>query len=161
MSDAATHIDTCQSQIRVQYYECDPMGYLHHSRYFQYFEQGRTELLRRQGLAYSDMERQGQRFFVVARAGCKYIRPARYDQVLTLTTRLERVTRARIDHAYEVHHQGLLLCTGQTTLACVDAEGRLAEIPEFLLPKKESTESPSGLLRCFPEGKEASEQDGR
>jgi len=111
------------------------MGYLHHARYFEYFELGRTELLRRSGHAYSDMERAGQ-FFVVARADCRFKRPARYDDQLTLTTRIERVTAARIDHAYELRCQKALLCTARTTIASVDREGRLTPIPEFLRPQE-------------------------
>src|SRR5688572_3449150 len=68
--------------IRVRYPEVDAMGYLHHSRYFQYFEMGRIELLRSLGHSYADIERDGV-FFVVAKVDCKYKAPARYDDELT------------------------------------------------------------------------------
>ena len=128
-----TPLDHCDLSIRVRYVECDPMGYLHHARYFEFFELGRTELLRRAGSSYRDMEQRGH-FLVVARAQCKFINPARYDDVLTLTTRIERVTSARIDHSYELHRNGTLLCMGRTTLASVDGEGKLACIPDYLIP---------------------------
>lgn len=128
-----TPLDHCALDIQVRYVECDPMGYLHHARYFEFFELGRTELLRLAGHSYRDMEQQGH-FLVVARAQCKFIKPARYDDVLTLTTRIERVTSARIDHTYELKRDATLLCLGQTTLASVDGQGKLACIPDYLIP---------------------------
>src|SRR5881628_4271312 len=72
--------------LRVRYPEVDAMGYLHHSRFFQYFEIGRVELLRSMGHSYADLERQGV-FFVVTKAEIRYRAPARYDDELTLITR--------------------------------------------------------------------------
>lgn len=107
------------------------MGYLHHARYFEFFELGRTELMRSAGHAYRDMEAAGH-LLVVARAQCKFMKPAKYDDQLILTTRLQRVTTARIDHAYELTRDGAVLCTATTTLACVDRQGRLACVPDYL-----------------------------
>src|SRR5688500_3186148 len=87
-------------RLRVRYTEVDAMGYLHHSRFLQYFEMGRVELLRSLGHAYADLERGGI-FFVVAKAEVRYKAPARYDEELHLTTRVVRQTHVRIDHAYE------------------------------------------------------------
>src|SRR5213080_2772333 len=94
--------------IRVRYPEADPMGYLHHSRYLQYFEIGRIELLRALGHSYADLEQQGV-FFVVVKVECRYKAPARYDDELTLTTRVVRQTHVRIDHAYELRRGTTLL----------------------------------------------------
>jgi acyl-CoA thioester hydrolase len=118
-------------QIRVRYPEVDGMGYLHHSRYLQYFELGRVELLRSLGHSYAEMERQGI-FFVVVRAEVKYAAPARYDDLLELTTRLVRQTHVRYDHAYELRRDTTLLARGTTTIACVDRTGTLIQIPEWL-----------------------------
>jgi acyl-CoA thioester hydrolase len=107
------------------------MGYLHHSRYFQYFEMGRTELLRSLGHSYADLERQGI-CFVVVRAEARFKAPARYDDELTLTTRVVRQTHVRIEHAYEVRRDGQLLAEGTTTIACVGRDGQLRQIPDFL-----------------------------
>ena len=117
--------------IRVRYPEVDAMGYLHHSRFFQYFEMGRVELLRSMGISYADVERQGI-FFVVVKVECKYRAAARYDEELTLTTRVTRQAHVRIDHAYELRRGTTLLAEAKTTIACVDREGRLREIPEEL-----------------------------
>src|SRR6267154_2461202 len=85
--------------LRVRYPEVDAMGYLHHSRFLQYFEMGRVELLRSLGISYADLERQGV-FFVAAKAEIRFRAPARYDDLLTLTTNVIKQTHVRIDHSY-------------------------------------------------------------
>src|SRR5687768_12309058 len=119
--------------IRVRYPEVDAMGYLHHSRYFQYFEMGRVELLRSLGHSYADLERAGV-LFVVVKVECKYRAPARYDEELALTTRVVRQTHVRIDHAYELRRGETLLAEAATTIACVGRDGQVRQIPEFLMP---------------------------
>lgn len=118
-------------QIRVRYAETDQMGYLHHANFLVYFEMARTELLRSHGLTYKDLEAEGN-LLVVVRAQCRYYRPARYDDLLVIRTTVVRATGARIDHRYEMFRDGVLLAEGETTLACVDREGRLQRIPEML-----------------------------
>ena len=107
------------------------MGYLHHSRYLQYFEMGRVELLRSLGHAYADLERQGV-FFVVAKVEVRYKAPARYDDELTLRTQVTRATHVRYDHAYELKRGETLLAEATTTIVCVDREGQVRQIPEAL-----------------------------
>lgn len=118
-------------EIRVRYAEVDAMGVLHHSRYWVYFEMGRTELLRRAGIAYRDLEREGV-FFVVARCSAKFQAPARYDDLLVLSTSVGRLGAARIDHDYTLRHKdsGIVVATAATTLACVDKAGQIIPIPE-------------------------------
>src|SRR5947208_8879662 len=122
--------------IRVRYAETDRMGLLHHANYLVYFEQGRTELLRSLGLAYKDFEDQGY-LLVLTRADIHYRSPARYDDLLTLRTTVVRTTAVRIDHRYELLRDRLLLAEGNTTLACVDREGRLQALPDFLVDRGE------------------------
>ena len=117
---------------RVRYPETDAMGMVHHSRYFQYFEMGRVELLRASGMSYAEMEMAGI-LFVVAKVECKYKAPARYDDELTLTTRVVRRTHVRIDHTYALKRGTTLIAEGSTTIACVDRQGQLREIPEQLI----------------------------
>lgn len=118
-------------QIRVRYAETDRMGLLHHANYLVYFEQGRTELLRQQGRSYKDVEDEGF-FLVLAKIEVRYRQPARYDDLLTLRTIVTRTTPARIEHRYEVLRDGQLLAEGSSTLACVDRDGRLQKMPEWL-----------------------------
>ncbi len=130
------HLTACDIDIRVRYPEADQMGVLHHSRYWVYFEMGRTELLRKQGISYADLEREGV-FFVVAKCSARFKAPARYDEVLRLATRIVRMGAARIDHTYELKRKSdsALLCSAETTLACVDREGRIIQIPESIAGK--------------------------
>ena len=122
-------------QIRVRYQETDSMGVLHHANYFTYFEIGRTELLRANGRDYRQVEADGL-FMVVVRIGCTYKKPARYDDMLTLRTRTTRISAAKIEHAYEVLRGDELLAEGHSTLACVDRDGRVQRVPEWLRQEK-------------------------
>lgn len=117
--------------IRVRYQETDAMGVLHHANYFTYFEMGRTELLRANGYDYRSVE-EGGLFMVVFEIACKYMRPARYDDQLTLRTRTRRVTAAKIQHEYQLFRGEELLAEGHSTLACVDKTGRPQRVPEWL-----------------------------
>jgi acyl-CoA thioester hydrolase len=120
-------------EIRVRYPEVDAMGYLHHSRFLQYFEMGRVELLRLRGHTYADLERAGI-FFVVVKAECNYRAPARYDEVLQLTTAIARQTHVRIDHVYTLKRDKVLIADARTTIACVDGAGQLVAIPPLICP---------------------------
>ncbi len=121
-------------QVRVRYAETDRMGLLHHANYLVYFEQGRTELLRSLGYSYKDLEDQGY-LLVLHKLEVRYRSPARYDDLLTVRTMVVRTTAVRIDHRYEVWRDATLLAEGTSTLACVDRDGRLQPLPEFLLLK--------------------------
>src|SRR5215212_183172 len=101
--------------IRVRYPETDGMGVVHHSRYFQYFELGRIELLRASGISYAQLEMEGI-LFVVAKVECRYKSPARYDDELTLTTRIVRQTHVRIDHEYVLKRDTTVIAEAATTI---------------------------------------------
>jgi acyl-CoA thioester hydrolase len=118
-------------ELRVRYQETDPMGFLHHACYFTYFEIGRTELLRAAGGNYRQMEADGL-LVVVVKAGCRFHRPARYDDLLRLRTTVVRVTPAKIEHRYELFRGDELLATGETTLAVLDRSGKIQPVPEWM-----------------------------
>ncbi len=105
------------------------MGYLHHSRYLQYFEMGRVEALRAGGHSYADLERDGV-FFVVTKAAVQYRAPARYDDELELTTTVVRRTHVRFDHSYVLKRGTTVLADATTTIACVGRDGQVRQIPE-------------------------------
>jgi acyl-CoA thioester hydrolase len=119
---------TGEITIRVRYAETDRMGLLHHANYLVYFEQGRTELLRSQGLSYRDMEDQGF-LLVLTKVQVRYRSPARYDDLLTLRTTVLRTTLVKIEHRYELIRDGLVLAEGETTLGCVDRQGQVQPLP--------------------------------
>ena len=136
---------TIQSHVMTivpRYAETDKGGVIHHSVYPVWFEMGRTELLRANGIAYRDLEALGI-FFVVAQLQIKYRRPAFYDEELLLETIYANVTPGKVEHAYRLTRRstGLLLAEGSSVLACVTAEGKIRRVPEFLYP---AADSPAG-----------------
>jgi acyl-CoA thioester hydrolase len=123
--------DTHDVTVRVRYAETDRMGLLHHANYFVYFEMARTEMLRHRGISYREIEDSGH-LLVIIDIGCKFKRPAQYDDLLTIRAKVAKVTHVKIVHQYEVLRDGLLLAEGHSTLACVDREGRPQALPEIL-----------------------------
>ncbi len=119
-----------------RYAETDKAGVVHHSVYPVWFEMGRTELLRANGLAYTDLEQSGV-LFVVAELRIKYRRPAMYDEKLQLETHCSAVTASKVEHSYELTRccDGTILAEGSSVLACVSAEGKVRRIPEFMYPE--------------------------
>jgi acyl-CoA thioester hydrolase len=119
-----------------RYAETDKGGVVHHSVHPVWFEMGRTELLRANGIAYKDLEKAGV-FFVVARLNIKYRRPVQYDEKLELETACSLVTASKVEHTYKLTRcsDGVVLAEGSSVLACVSAEGKLQRIPEFMYPQ--------------------------
>ncbi|KAA5543787.1 acyl-CoA thioesterase [Roseiconus nitratireducens] len=117
---------------RVRYDECDPMGFVHHSVYLQFFEMGRTELLRASGGRYRDMENEGM-LVVVARVDCRYKSPARYDDLIEIHTRIDKVTAGKILHGYTITRDQTTLVTAEVTLCVIDRQGQLQRVPQSLL----------------------------
>jgi len=130
-----TKIQSHTIEIVPRYNETDQAGVIHHTIYPVWFEMGRTELLRVNGLAYSNLEKSGI-YFVVSELHVKYRRPAFYDEPLELTTTCSRITTARVEHCYTLKRRstGVTLAEGSSILACVDAQGRPRRMPEFMYP---------------------------
>jgi acyl-CoA thioester hydrolase len=129
------HIATQSHKIIVsaRYAETDQGGVAHHSVYPVWFEMGRTELLRANGMAYKDLEEAGV-FFVIAQLCIKYHQPARYDEKLQLQTSCCGISACKIEHSYKLTRcsDGALLAEGTSVLACVDSDGKVRRIPEFM-----------------------------
>ena len=119
-------------EIRVRYYETDAQGYVHHANYFQYFELARVEQLLAMGYDYADLERDGV-ILVVNKIACKYHRPCRFGDTLRLLIRTVRTRAARIDHTYRLLRGEELLAEAESTLACIDRQGHVQRLPDFLL----------------------------
>ena len=119
-------------EVRVRYQETDGQRRVHHANFLTYFEMGRTEMLRAHGHTYKSFEDAGL-FMVVSEAKCTYHAPADYDDLLLLRTRVEKVGAAHIKHAYEVIRGTRIIVTGSTTVVCVDREGRVRRLPEWML----------------------------
>lgn len=119
------------SRLRVRYSETDQMGVVYHGNYLHYFEVGRTELIRRLGLPYSELEARGWRL-VVVEASLRLRAPARYDDELLVETRVGTVSRVRVEFDYRVRRVGEdpILAEGRTVLASVGENGRPRRLPE-------------------------------
>ena len=116
-----------------RYAETDQGGVVHHSVYAVWFEMGRTELLRANGLAYKKLEDAGV-FFVIAELSIRYRQPTRYDEKLQLETRCSGMTACKIEHSYKLTRvsDGVVVAGGTSVLVRVDAEGKVRRIPEFM-----------------------------
>src|SRR5436190_21202867 len=119
-------------EIRVRYQETDGQGRVHHANYFNYFEVGRTELLRASGHSYRQLEESGL-MLVVAEITCRYFAPASYDDVLRVRTVTTSARGARIEHLYQVHRDKTLLVEARSVLACINREGQVRRLPSYLL----------------------------
>jgi len=117
---------------RVRYAETDQMGVVYYANYYVYFEIGRVEYMRQRGVAYKDMEIVDDAFIVVAESQCRYRRPARYDDVLRIRTRIAEARRRTMRFAYEIVNDasGELLATGETVHVVCDRQGRPKALPE-------------------------------
>lgn len=124
--------DAHELEIRVRYQETDGQRRVHHANFLTYFEMGRTEMLRAHGHSYRAFEDAGL-FMVVSEATVRYLAPAEYDDLLRLRTRVEKIGAAHIRHAYEVIRGTSILVTGTTTVVCVDREGRVRRLPDWML----------------------------
>jgi len=130
-----TTLKSCTITIQPRYCETDQGGVVHHSVYPVYFEMGRTELLRANGLAYKDLEAAGV-FFVIAELRIKYRRPAFYDERLNLETTITNVTASKVEHSYKLIRPdtGVILAEAASVLACVDEKGKIRRMPDFMFP---------------------------
>ncbi|RLS33444.1 MAG: acyl-CoA thioesterase [Planctomycetota bacterium] len=120
-----------QTEIRVRYQETDGQRRVHHANYLTYFEVGRTEMLRAKGATYREFEDAGL-YLVVSEVSCSYRAPADYDDLLTLRTWVEKTGGASIRHGYEVLRGNRILATGSTVVVCVDREGKVCRLPDWL-----------------------------
>lgn len=117
-----------RQQVTVRYAETDMMGVVYHGNYLPWFEIGRTTLLKEMGLPYRQLEADGYRLPVLEVA-VKYVRPALYDDTLTIITKLREKPALRIRLEYEVYRGPELLATGQTMHAFVDHAGKPVRPP--------------------------------
>lgn len=123
-------------KIRVRYGETDQMSYVYHGNYAQYFEMGRTEWLRELGITYKNMEESGIMLPVIS-LNINFLKPAKYDDLLSLKTTLVKKPSARIEFDYEIRNEeNELLTTANSTLVFVNMKtNRPMRIPDAILEK--------------------------
>ena len=111
---------THDTRVRVRYGETDQMGYVYYGNYAEYYEVARVEMLRSLGMDYASMENSGV-MMPVLELNCKYIKPALYDQEITIRTTIQDLPGVRIHFKYELFNEsGDLINIGATTLVFVD-----------------------------------------
>lgn len=123
-------------KIRVRYGETDRMGYVYYGNYPEYLEVARVEMLRDLGLSYRKMEDNGI-MLPVYELDIKYIKPAFYDDLLTIKTEIRTLPDSKITFYYEIENEnGELLTKATTTLVFVDVlKQKPTKAPEILLSK--------------------------
>jgi acyl-CoA thioester hydrolase len=113
-----------RTSIRVRYAETDQMSIVYYGNYPQYFEVGRVEALRQLGMTYKQMETDGI-MLPVLKLEIKYIRPAIYDDLLTISTKISKLPNTRIQFEHEIHNEaGELLTLGQVELVFVKIDNK-------------------------------------
>jgi acyl-CoA thioester hydrolase len=122
-----------KTKLRVRYGETDQMGYVYYGNYAEYFEVGRVESLRNLGCTYKNLESEGI-WLPVLDFQIKYLSPARYDDLLTITTKITKLPTARIHFNYEIHNEvGEMLTLAETNLVFISAEtGKPTRCPDRL-----------------------------
>ena len=119
-----------EMKLRVRYAETDQMGRAYYAWYLVWFEAGRTNFLRNAGLAYKDLEKRGV-FLPVKRVAAHYERPVRYDDEITVRTRIKKFGPASVVFEAEVvTESGETACRGEVELAVTDAGGRVSRWPD-------------------------------
>lgn len=119
---------------RVRYAEVDSMKFVYYGNYAQYFELGRVELFRKVGISYNEIEKRGI-WLPVSEFYVKYIKSARYDDLLTVKTYIRKISGVRIIFDYELFNEkNELITTASTTLYFFDPERKkIISCPDFLL----------------------------
>jgi acyl-CoA thioester hydrolase len=108
-------------ELRVLYAHTDKMGVVNNARYLEYYEAGRNELLRKMGYPYTEFEKENIALPVIE-ANCKYILPAKYDDIVTIKSYLKEPPTVKIKIYYEVFVEDRIIATGYTIHSFVNFE---------------------------------------
>ena len=121
-------------EIRVRYAETDQMGVAYYANYLVWFEVGRSEFCRKRGFRYADLEALGYKL-VVTDVHCRYRNSARYDETVTIRTRLKGINRRMITFGYQIlrKEKEEVIAEGETRHICLDSNGKTKSLPEEFL----------------------------
>jgi acyl-CoA thioester hydrolase len=122
---------TFETQVRVRYGETDQMGYVYYGRYAEYYEVGRVETIRSLGVSYKSLESEHGIWLPVVSLEIRYLRPAKYDDLLTIRTSIREFPDTHITFHVEVlNEKGKLLNSGRVRLCFLDAaSGKVVDMP--------------------------------
>ncbi len=131
-------------EIRVRYGDTDQMGFAYYANYLRWFEIGRAEMMRSLGTSYREIEAMGMALPVVE-ACCRYLKPARYDDLVAVETAVARLGRASVRFAYRVVRESdrELLASGHTEHCFLGRDGRATRAPVALLGLLEQAQKPA------------------
>ncbi|MGR3542778.1 tol-pal system-associated acyl-CoA thioesterase [Paracoccus sp. (in: a-proteobacteria)] len=115
--------------LRVYYEDTDLAGIVYYANYLKFIERGRSEWLRALGIDQAALKRQAGLVFAVRRIEADYLRPARFDDLVQVATRLDMLSAARIMMDQTVTRDGEVLFAARVTIACLDARGRPTRLP--------------------------------
>ncbi len=123
--------------IRVRYGETDQMGYLYYGNYAEYFEVGRVELIRSLGLSYKELEEVHGIWLPVVSLEMRFVRPAYYDDLLTVRSTLKEMPDEHITFHVEIlNEKRKLVNSGRVRLCFFDAKSKkVVMAPDFLLER--------------------------
>ena len=129
---------TQSTSFRIRYGETDQMGVVYHGNYAQFFEIGRIDWLRDFGISYKNME-ENNVMLPVVNLQCKFIKPAEFDDKITVKTSLRKIPTVKIEFEYEIYNQkNELLTTGSTMLAFINMKtNKPMRCPDYILEKLE------------------------
>ena len=124
-----------KTSVRVRYADTDQMHYAYNGKFFEYFEVGRTEMMRDQNLPYKKIEENGYHM-PVYETYIKFLNPALYDELLEIETRVEKLPAARvhIDHIVKSKDRNIVIAEGYVELVFVNKENnKIARAPDFFI----------------------------
>ncbi|WP_270089606.1 acyl-CoA thioesterase [Sphingobacterium sp. SYP-B4668] len=127
-----------ENQLRVRYAETDQMGYMYYGNYAAFYEVARTEMLRSTGISYKELEEMGV-MLPVLELNCRYLKPARYDELITIKTKIRVKPSIRLKFEHELFNEaGELINTGSAELVFVDIVKNKPCLPPAIFQEKMS-----------------------
>ena len=123
-------------RVKIFYKDVDQMGIVYYSRYFEYFEEARTELLTSIGLGVTDVEKKGIMLPVIS-SHCDYLKGARFEQTIIIRTSISTEPRSklRIDYSVFIEDEKEPIATGYTEHAFVNDKGAAVRAPKMILER--------------------------
>jgi acyl-CoA thioester hydrolase len=118
-------------EFRVRYSHTDHFGVVYYSRYLDWLEAGRTEILRDNGISYSDYEKKGL-FAPVVKLEVEYMASARYDDIVVIETTIQKIGNSSVDFGYRITRKGddKLLLTAKTINVFIKKDGEKVRVPD-------------------------------
>ena len=126
-----------ETKVRVRYAETDKMGYLYYGHYPKYYEIGRVEAMRDLGIRYLDLEEKVKIMMPVMSMNMRFVRPAYYDDLLTIKTIIRRLPKNTITYNHEIYKENDDLVNGGSVKLCFvnRTTNETVDIPNILLDK--------------------------